>query len=277
MLAAAEHGGFRRAARRLGVQQSAVSRRIHELEERLGARIFERGPSGVCLTSAGQAFVDGALGAVSSLDHAVEQLADVAQRQEGVLRIGLAGPIGAGRLERLLRQVLDRDPRLALDLIDGAAADHLAELVQGRLDLAFLPFAPERLASRPAWRERILVALPAGHRLAARPSLRWKDLSGQRLLLAADMAQMIGDPVARAGKAGLGLAISAQSTTCGTAIRLAVLGQGLALVSESAASPAAGLVYRPVWRALVTYHAVLGRRREKRAVTRLLALLPPAS
>jgi DNA-binding transcriptional LysR family regulator len=57
VIAAADYGSFRRAALALGVQESAISRRIRELEERLGTTIFVRSSCGVRLTRAGMQFV----------------------------------------------------------------------------------------------------------------------------------------------------------------------------------------------------------------------------
>lgn len=273
VLAAAEHGGFRRAARRLGVQQSAVSRRIRELEERLGTPIFERSPAGVRLTQAGHDFVTGAHGAVAALDQAVERMADETGRQERVLRIGVVGAVGSGRLEILLRRLLARDPDLVLDLVEGSAEGHLAELARGGLDVGFLPCGPGRLDSRPAWRERLLVGLPAGHRLARQSSLRWRDLAGFRLLASGQDLGTAWPRIERARRGGCELDMVAQASCAATVLRLVVLGQGLAVMSESNAMACEGIVYRPLWREVSTCHAVIGRRREKRALRRLLALL----
>ncbi|WP_243395851.1 LysR family transcriptional regulator [Sphingomonas oleivorans] len=56
-VAAADHGSFRKAGAALGVQESAISRRIRDLEDRLGASLFHRHSGGVFLTQAGQRFL----------------------------------------------------------------------------------------------------------------------------------------------------------------------------------------------------------------------------
>lgn len=56
-LAAAEHGSFLKAAAALGIQESAVSRRIRDLEDDLGASLFQRHNGGVVPILAGQQFV----------------------------------------------------------------------------------------------------------------------------------------------------------------------------------------------------------------------------
>jgi DNA-binding transcriptional LysR family regulator len=56
-LAAAEHGSFRKAAAALNVQESAISRRIRDLEDEIGVALFIRHHGGVHLTHAGQRFL----------------------------------------------------------------------------------------------------------------------------------------------------------------------------------------------------------------------------
>ena len=68
----AEHLSFSRAAQVLGVRQSAVSRRVRELEDKLGVSLFERDASGVRLTEAGRRFLDRSRSALAEIDHAVK-------------------------------------------------------------------------------------------------------------------------------------------------------------------------------------------------------------
>lgn len=274
VLAAAELGGFRRAARRLGVQQSAVSRRIQELEERLGARIFERCPHGVALTQAGREFVEGAQGAIAELDRVVDVVADVGRAEQGVLRIGVVGGLGPGPLDQLLRRALLRDPGIALELVEGDAAAHGERLAHGRLDVAFLA-APGEPASAPAWRERILLALPDVHALAACSSVRWDQLAGERLLVPSDLA-VVG-LAARRMKRGRPICWRPQSAGSAGVARLVALGQGLGVLAEPNAMPIAGVVYRPIFREFLAIRAVVGRGPSKPALRRLIALLEGAA
>jgi DNA-binding transcriptional LysR family regulator len=268
VLAAAEHGGFRRAARRLGVQQSAVSR-IRELESRLGAAIFERDHHGVRLTSAGEEFVRGAQGAVSELDLMVDRATETARADQGTLRVGVLAGLGGGILQDLLHQLLAAKPGLALDLVEGGADVLVAALGQGRLDLAFLLATPAGLVSVPAWRERLVVAVPIADFLAEAASLCWADLAGRRLLVVEPIAGLVRDLAARRlGPASFGRAAAPASLA-----RLVALGQGLGLVGEGDACRVTGVVYRPLARRFLVFDAVLGRRPEKPVVRQLLALL----
>ncbi len=278
VLAAAECGGFRRAARRLGVQQSAVSRRIQELEDRLGARLFERGPTGVLLTAAGRDFVQGAHGALAELDRAVDQVTDLARGDQGTLRIGILAPLGPGPLDDLLRRAVAGAPDLALQVFEAGAEVHLESLARGRLDLAFLPHPSKGpgLEARPAWRERLVVALPVEDPLAARRTVRWRDLADRRLLLPAETGAEVKTLVdRRLGRAGGGR-VASQPAGHATVLRLVALGQGAALVSETEAIRVTGVIYRPVAREVLAYDTIVSRRPQKPALRKVLALIESA-
>jgi len=275
VLAAAEHGGFRRAAPRLGVQQSAVSRRIQELEGRLGAPIFERGPHGVRLTLAGEDFVRGAQGAVGELDLAVDRAAEAGRGDQAVLRVGVLAGLGGGALQDLLRRLVEVEAGLGVDLVEADAPALGLALSHGRLDIGFLLSGPRSLSSAPAWRERLMAAVPAKDALADLASIAWSDLAGRRLLLALPIAELVANLAGRrlGPEAVRSMGQAAAPASVG---RLVALGQGIGMVNEGDAPRVSGVVYRPVARTFLSFDAVLGRRPEKPVVRRLMGLLSRA-
>ncbi|MBI1685165.1 LysR family transcriptional regulator [Caulobacter hibisci] len=270
VLAAAEYGGFRRAARKLGVQQSAVSRRIKELEARLGAPIFERSLQGVQLTKAGEDFVRGAQTAVMELDLMVDRVADAGRDQMGSLSVGVLGGLGGGPLQGLLQQLVRYDDGLRVDLVEGEAPALVGALLAGRLDLAFLLDPPGQLTSIAAWRERLMIALTIDDPLCAKSALKWSDLVGRRVLSPTGVAPAV---VALASRRAPNLAVEVLNAGAGGAARMTALGQGCAIVNEGALAPVTGVAYRPIARGFLPFRAVVGRRPEKPAIRRLLALV----
>lgn len=273
VLAAAECGGFRRAARRLGVQQSALSRRIRELEERLGAPIFARSPHGVTLTAAGQDFVRGAQGAVGDLDLAVDRAGEAGREEAAFLRIGVLAGLGGGTLHEGLRRLLAAEPEVGVELVEAEAAALAAGLSQGRLDVAFLLSSPQGLQGRPAWRERLTAALAIDDPLTAAILVGWPSLKGRRLIAPAAIASAVADLADRRLEqpSAAGLVTTA---TPASAARLVALGQGVAVVGEGDAARVSGVAYRPLARSFLDFWAVLGRRPEKPVLRRLMSVLP---
>src|SRR4029450_3044497 len=122
--AVAELGHLTRAAERLHVSQPAVSAQIKALEDELGTSLFERGPAGMTLTTAGSKLLPYAsrvLGAATDLRYqALTLKADI----PGPLRLGTLSAPEPLRLGNLLARAVERHPLLHLDLrheVTGAA------------------------------------------------------------------------------------------------------------------------------------------------------------
>lgn len=186
----AEHGSFRRAADALNLSQSTVSRRVQLLERRLGALLFERSRSGVRLTHAGERFLREASFGVEHLHQAVNALGPIRRGYAGDLRIGVMTSIASGFLADLFCRFRTRFPDINVRLEEASARSNVAGVVGGRLDVAFIPGAPESpgCLARQLWRERIFLVLPSWHALADRKNVGWEDVRGESFLVHADGA-----------------------------------------------------------------------------------------
>ncbi len=117
-------GGFRAAARELGVSSSALSHAVSTLEARLDVRLFNRTTRSVVLTAAGEAFVAEIAPALAAIDSAVERATVSQTRPTGTLRLNTS--LGAARmlLKPLLLEYLRRYPDMALEVVtDNALVD----------------------------------------------------------------------------------------------------------------------------------------------------------
>jgi len=128
-----ESGGFNRAARRLGISKSMVSRRIARMEAELGARLLSRTTRGISPTEAGLEYKARSERILAELEEARETVA----RQGGgaVGRLRLAAPLSFGvrYLVPLLGELAERHPRLEIDV---AFSDHVVDLIGERFDAA---------------------------------------------------------------------------------------------------------------------------------------------
>ncbi|MFD8012985.1 LysR family transcriptional regulator [Streptomyces sp. NPDC058955] len=184
-VAVAEEGGFGRAAARLGVVQSAVSRQVARLEEEWGTRLFERTTRRVRLSGAGERLLPEARAVLAAAGRAARVAADITAGDDGVLRLG--GVHGPGdRLDRVLADLTAGAPGLRVALRSLPVTERLAAVRAGELDAALVravDTAPG-LALLPLWTDPLYAALPQDHPLAAQPSLDIAQLAGLPLRLA---------------------------------------------------------------------------------------------
>jgi DNA-binding transcriptional LysR family regulator len=130
---AVEAGGFSAAAVRLNLSRSAVGKTIARLEQRLGARLFNRTTRSLSLTEDGQIFYERCLRALEEL-RAGEAMLD-SGRREAVGRLRVSMPVLFGRrcVAPILMRLAQRCPRLQLDL---NFSDRLVDLIEDGFDLA---------------------------------------------------------------------------------------------------------------------------------------------
>ncbi|MFP9002961.1 LysR family transcriptional regulator [Pseudomonas aeruginosa] len=168
-----ESGGFSRAAERLFVAQSALSRQVRELEDSIGTPLLRRGPRQVELTPAGRALLPRAQRLLGDLEAARRLAREVGEGGHGLLRLGHSSSVPlVGGLQAALRGYLAAQSGVRLELTQQSSEQQLADLAEGRLDLGLLrlPVLRQhpRLHLRALYREPLLLALAADHPLARR-------------------------------------------------------------------------------------------------------------
>jgi DNA-binding transcriptional LysR family regulator len=129
----AQAGSFRGAARALGMPKSTVSRKVTELEERLGARLLLRTTRTLSLTDAGAAFVEEAEAAIARLDAAEAAVAELQRAPRGRLRVTATVPLGQLFLAPIVAEFLDAYPGVEVVL---HLTDRAVDLVAERFDVA---------------------------------------------------------------------------------------------------------------------------------------------
>ena len=132
-ISVAESGSFVRAADAIGVSKTAVSRSVIELEQRLGARLFQRSTRRVSLTPAGTLYLARCKHIVQALDEADELVGSDALEATGLLRVHAPMSFGTLHLAPLWPQLLARHPALRLDV---TLSDQLQDLTGESFDLA---------------------------------------------------------------------------------------------------------------------------------------------
>jgi len=135
--AIARAGGFRAAAARHGMSQSAMSNRVAALERRLGVSLFDRSGRGVRLSSAGRRLLEESSRLIAGRDRVVRELAG-ASGLRGSVRIGVAETIVHTLLTPLLARLRDAHPAARFELTVDTSAELARRLVERTLDVAVL-------------------------------------------------------------------------------------------------------------------------------------------
>lgn len=277
VIAAAEHGGIRRAARQLGVDPGAVSRRIRELEDEIGVALFIRGQGGVILTFAGERFIHRARRALNQLTHATLDAGAIGRGQAGVVRIGLMSSMASGFIAELVDVYAADHAQVRIDYIEGDASDHVPAIRQHRLDVAFLTGTPaaEGCDVSYLWSERVYVVMSTRHELAGKEEISWSDLRNQEFTVSeAQSGSEIRDYLVKhLAELGHSPPIQKHAVYRDTLMQIVAGGNCLTLTSEATiATQFPGIVYRPLTEESLPFCAVWSPRNDNPAFRRLLSL-----
>lgn len=135
--AVVEAGGFRAAAARSGMSQSAMSTRVAALERRLGVSLFDRIGRGVQLSTAGRRLLEEASRLIASRDRVVRELVG-SEGLRGTVRIGVAETIVHTLLPTLLGNLRSTHPNVRFELTVDTSVELARGLTGGRIDVAIL-------------------------------------------------------------------------------------------------------------------------------------------
>lgn len=116
-LATTKAGSFSKAANDLGVTQPTISRRIENLEQRLGVRLFDRLPSGVDLTTKGESILDAAYHIEKAVFDIHRNVAGADTRLQGLVRISVTDGLASYWMTPQLRAFHDKNPEIAIEFL----------------------------------------------------------------------------------------------------------------------------------------------------------------
>lgn len=179
-VAVAETLNFTKAAAVCGVSQPALSRSIHQLEEELGGALVYRQGVRTCLTPLGHALLPAAQRAHAAHLAVREAAHSFLAHNHDRLRLGAAGSCAPQRLLALVAEVTAKAPEIQVEIVQGGGRELEQKLLRSDLDGVVATFDPLTLDKgmrvTPLYRDRLVIALPPAHRLAA-GLLRRADLA----------------------------------------------------------------------------------------------------
>jgi DNA-binding transcriptional LysR family regulator len=181
-------GGLSAAGRELGLSPAMISKRLAQLEAKLGARLLNRTTRQVTLTDVGQHFYEKVEAILAAIEDAESFVTGQAGGARGVLRISAPTSFGRMHLAPHLKAFLDAHPSLSLEL---NLTDEFIDLVAANVDVAIRIAAladSSLVAQRLAPNRRVLCATPAYLREHGTPN-DLDDLRRHRLLAATAQTQ----------------------------------------------------------------------------------------
>ncbi|MGO9200314.1 MAG: LysR family transcriptional regulator [Limisphaerales bacterium] len=266
-VAVAEGLNFRRAAEKLHIAQPPLSAQIKDLEAELGVRLLERTTRSVRLTHAGRVFLEEARAVLAASAQAEQRVRDAERGLAGTLRLGLIAPLCNVWLARILRRFRCRYPGIQLSLFELTSTEQLRRLNARELDAGLLrpPIVSPELDYKFVGEARQVLALPAGHPLARKRPLEWKDFHNQELVLVHPDAQHGFYDAFFAACANVGAKPRPvqYANDIQTKMWLVSAGFGIAPTSASLSEvKRPGLVFRPLPPGLPPIQVVLAWRRD---------------
>lgn len=240
----ADSGSLRETARRLNLSQPAVSKAVREIEAITGVGLFERGPRGTELTTAGHALVRGAEVLLRELDYLGGELASSDLQDAPVLRIGAPPLLVTWTIPHAIAAVRAANPRIRVQLFEANLPQLIKQLARGVLQCVVGLQTPEMIeASRatnlscvPLADQRLAVVGGSGHPFVRRRRVSWTDLARADWVLPPERTVVREALAATLAKVGLPMPRPVvESAQLATNLELAAAGVGFTLAPLAAA------------------------------------------
>jgi len=182
----ARAGSIRKAADHLNVTASAVNRRILDLEEELGAELFERTPRGVRLTAAGEVFVNYLREQDGEVERMKSQIEDLKGMRRGTIRIACSQALALEFLPREIGEFRKRHPLVTFEVkvLDHEQAMNALATYEVDLVLVFRPPFLANFLPLMTLEQRIVAVMAEDHPLANRRTIRLRDCASYPVALA---------------------------------------------------------------------------------------------
>lgn len=186
-LAVAATASFSQAAEQLHLTQPAISKRIAQLEQLLGVRLFDRIGRQVSLTESGARLLPRAQRILREIEETTRAIRDMSGQVSGHLSLATSHHIGLHRLPPMLRAFSRRHPQVNLEIEFMDSEKAHAAVAQGVIEFAVITLAPEgsapRLQAHEIWPDPLSVMVARDHPLAGRGHVSIETLSGYPAVL----------------------------------------------------------------------------------------------
>ncbi|MDR7124345.1 LysR family transcriptional regulator [Pseudotabrizicola sp. 4114] len=267
----AEDLHFGRAAMRLGISQPQLTQQLKQMEDIVGALLFDRTRRKVLISPAGLLLLPDARAVVRHARRAEDVALRAGRGLLGELSLGYVGAVAFnGVLTRILANFRSRAAQIDLRLVMMDLDRQFPEVAAGNLDVGLVrlpyPDIPPEIVARTLHHEALWIALPDGHPLAGEAEVSLSDLGGADFI-ATHLPPNTGFSAAAHAawaEAGITPNIVHRAPQFAAIVALVGAGLGVAIVPESMRNALLpGVVYRPLRDTTKTAPIALIYRRDR--------------
>jgi len=177
---------YSKAANMLYLTQPVLSRHIHDLEETLGTKLFERDTHKVSLTPMGERAVIEFRAALEALDKAFSTIQSASDQESSCLSVGFLGYAVKGFITNFIESFEKMHPSINITAIASDLDEVTGYMLEDKLDLAFTTHVPSELFAdfevRHISDDPLCAVIPAGHRLTDETGIRMSDIRNEPLI-----------------------------------------------------------------------------------------------
>jgi LysR family hydrogen peroxide-inducible transcriptional activator len=246
VMAIADTGNFTRAAARLNVAQPSLSQQIIKLERELGHKLFHRMGRKAVLTEAGTVFLGRARRILFEVEDATKELSDHPSLERRIT-VGAIPTLAPFMLPALITRCRKRFPSLQVNIREDFKVTLIQEILGGELDLALaaLPVSDPSIQAEVLWKEPLILVVPKGHPLAAKPRVVGSDLADETFILLGSSSSLAAQVRRFCGEYNFEPRIGSRCAQIATVKALVGIGEGISILPRDARSAADGdaLVY----------------------------------
>ncbi|NWE22805.1 LysR family transcriptional regulator [Pseudomonas sp. P7548] len=237
-LAVAEEQNFGRAAKRLGMSQPPLSEQIQVLEQALKVTLFERSRRGAKLTPVGAAILPAVRKFAEQLERLELAVEEAVAGQSGMLTIGAISTAMFDVLPGLIDRLKQQYPHLTVSVREIDSVEAVPALEAGDIDLAFARLDGDlgpAVQSLPLLEDRLMVALPSDHPLAARTRISLSSLASEPLVMFSRKVSPVyfDNLIVTCRASGFSPRVLHEVRSVASQIAFVSCGQGIALVPAS--------------------------------------------
>ena len=250
----AEEENFHRAAERLHVSQSPLSRQMRDLQAEIGVDLLEPFGRGVRLTPAGRTFAAKANSVLESVEAAVEEVRLIGSGKVGTISVGFeTGTAYFGTLGPIMVALRRLHPRITVRLTPMSSAEQWEALHGGQISFGYGNYPPPDLSLNHVVvsRDRLGVVLPRDHPLVSRPRIETEDLRAEPILMQPRFLypRLHDDIITAVRRRGVDLNVVAEVTDLEALLTLVASGDGVSFMPENQVRIL--LLGEAVWRPVV--------------------------